>query len=279
MKSILVIDDDDQFRKMLKLLLERHGFTVIATDQAKKGFDVLQATHVDLVITDIVMPETEGMETILALKKLGVDVPVIAVSGGTPDLNANDLLETANLMGAHWSMKKPIQRETFLEKVYELLGMERSRQTIDEEKKDGEEPQPQEIVTEKPAAVEKNRGRILVIDDDVQFRRMLSQFLTRNGFAVSEAKDGSDGIQKYRENPAKLVITDIVMENKDGVETIYELKQAFPDVPIFAVSGDPSFDPEFFLRMAKKAGADKTFTKPLDRNRFLDDVNSIFPDQ
>ncbi len=271
MKSILVIDDDDQFRKMLKLLLERHGFTAIAADQAKKGFDILRSTHIDLIITDIVMPETEGMETIMALKKLGVDVPVIAVSGGTPDLNANDLLETANMIGAHWSMKKPIHRESFLEKVYELLGMERKHQDIDEEKKDGEEPLSQ-------ADVEKNRGRILVIDDDVQFRRMLSQFLTRNGFAVSEANDGSDGIQKYRENPAKLVITDIVMVNKDGVETIYELKQAFPDVTIFAVSGDPSFDPEFFLKMAKKAGADKTFTKPLDRNRFLDDVNSIFPD-
>ncbi len=80
-------------------------------------------------------------------------------------------------------------------------------------------------------------AKILIIDDDDTFRKMLHDMLSRAGHTVVAAENGSRGIELYREGPADLVITDIIMPEKEGVETIRELHRDFPDVRIIAISG------------------------------------------
>ena len=80
-------------------------------------------------------------------------------------------------------------------------------------------------------------SRILIIDDDKQMREMLKQTLERAGYAVIEAQNGLEGVAVYREQHVDVVITDLIMPGKDGMETIIELKREFPDVRIIAVSG------------------------------------------
>ncbi|MEJ2165350.1 MAG: response regulator [Desulfobacterales bacterium] len=120
--------------------------------------------------------------------------------------------------------------------------------------------------------------RILIIDDEPQIRSMLRLMLEREGYEVVEAPDGIEGIRIYRQNPVDLIITDLIMPNKDGIGMIIDLKKEFPDVKIIAMSGGGLNKPEGYLKGAKKLGAACTLTKPIDREEMLRAVKNILKD-
>ena len=121
-------------------------------------------------------------------------------------------------------------------------------------------------------------ARILIIDDESQIRSMLRLMLERVGYEVAEAPDGIEGIRQYRENPADLIITDLIMPNKDGIGMIIDLKKEFPKVKIIAMSGGGVNRPEGYLDGAKKLGATRTLTKPIDRDEMLKAVKETLND-
>jgi DNA-binding NtrC family response regulator len=115
-------------------------------------------------------------------------------------------------------------------------------------------------------------ARILVIDDDIQICEMLSQMLQKEGFEVAYAENGIKAGRIYRAILVDLVITDIIMPDKEGLETIVELRRDFPDIKIIAISGGGRVGPEPYLKMAKSMGAMFTFVKPIDRGELLDAI-------
>jgi DNA-binding NtrC family response regulator len=121
-------------------------------------------------------------------------------------------------------------------------------------------------------------ARILIIDDESQIRSMLRLMLERVGYEIAEAPDGIEGIRQYRENPADLIITDLIMPNKDGIGMIIDLKKEFPKVKIIAMSGGGVNRPEGYLDGAKKLGATRTLTKPIDREEMLKAVKETLKD-
>lgn len=106
--------------------------------------------------------------------------------------------------------------------------------------------------------------RILVIDDDDQMRVLLRQVMEWAGFEVTEAEDGREGMQQQRRQPADLVITDLIMPEQEGMETIRLLKKEFPQTRIIAISGGGRIGPEAYLPAAQELGADRVFSKPFD---------------
>ncbi len=106
-------------------------------------------------------------------------------------------------------------------------------------------------------------ARVLVIDDDEAFRTMVEVALKRAGHETWHASDGEEGIRIFRTIPVDLVITDIIMPEKEGIETVLELRRSDPDVAIIAVSGGGRIEPQNYLCLAEKLGADETFSKPL----------------
>ena len=110
---------------------------------------------------------------------------------------------------------------------------------------------------------------VLIIDDEPQIRSMIRLVLERAGYSVMEAADGVEGIRRFHENPANLIITDLIMPNKDGIGMIIELKKEFPDVKIIAMSGGGLNRPEGYLRGAQKLGAACTLSKPINRQELL----------
>jgi len=116
---------------------------------------------------------------------------------------------------------------------------------------------------------------ILIIDDEPQIRSMLKLMLERDGYEVAEAPDGIEGIRVYRQKPADLVITDLIMPNKDGIGMIIDLKKEFPNVKIIAMSGGGLNKPEGYLKGAKKLGAACTLTKPIDRDEMLRAIKDV----
>lgn len=118
-------------------------------------------------------------------------------------------------------------------------------------------------------------AHILIIDDDALIRKILRQALEREGHKIVDASNGREGIRLQRRERADLIITDMVMPEKEGIETIMELKKEFPDVKIIAISGGGLGDSENYLQMAKMLGAKFTFTKPVGIEKLLKAVKEI----
>ncbi len=113
-------------------------------------------------------------------------------------------------------------------------------------------------------------AKILIIDDDKQFREMLHEMVERAGYTVFCAQDGAEGMKIFRQEKPELVITDIIMPEKEGLETILELKKTVPEVKIIAISGGGRSHPGDYLRTAKYFGANKTLAKPFSKSELLD---------
>jgi CheY-like chemotaxis protein len=112
--------------------------------------------------------------------------------------------------------------------------------------------------------------QILVVDDDAQIRSMLRTALEDEGYNVHEARDGKEAISNLIGQNIKLVITDIVMPEKEGLETIREMRRDSPDIKIIAISGANQY-----LHIAKILGADYVYSKPFSILHLIDKVNEF----
>lgn len=115
---------------------------------------------------------------------------------------------------------------------------------------------------------------ILLIDDEEPFRSVLKQVLQNAGYEVMEAANGAEGIRHFHEKPADIIITDIIMPEKEGIETIIELKKAYPQVKLIAMSGGGWYGTDIDFDMAKKLGA-QTLSKPFALQELLDVVREL----
>lgn len=118
-------------------------------------------------------------------------------------------------------------------------------------------------------------ARILVIDDEEEVREILKQMLELDGYEVLTAENGNQGLKLFRKHQIDLVITDIIMPEKEGIETIIELRNEKSDVKIISISGGGRINPIDYLAMAKKLGAIKSFTKPFERKKLLKAVEEL----
>lgn len=123
-------------------------------------------------------------------------------------------------------------------------------------------------------------SKILIIEDEESIRNLLKKVFETSGHSVLEAHDGETGCQIYREEKADIIITDIFMPKKEGLETIKELKRDFPDIKIIAISGGGIKNSQGslttnYLNIAMKFGATHTFEKPFNIDELLKAVNEL----
>ena len=119
MTGILVVDDDREVRDMLQRLLERAHYDVETAEDGKQALKMFQAKTYDVVITDILMPEKEGIETIIELRKQHSGLKIIAISGGGKG-DAGHYLQVARAFGADRSFGKPFECSEILQAIEEL---------------------------------------------------------------------------------------------------------------------------------------------------------------
>jgi len=120
MKRILIIDDETNILLMLKKMLERAGYEIDLASNGEEGLRLFRNAPSDLVITDIIMPEKEGLETIREMRKMQPEMKIIAMSGGGK-ISADNYLETAKIFGASRIMEKPFTQQAMVSTVKELL--------------------------------------------------------------------------------------------------------------------------------------------------------------
>lgn len=121
MKKIVVIDDDIQCNRMICRILENAGYEVRAAFNGVEGLKMVMQERPDLIITDLYMSEKEGLATIRELRQTDAKIRILAISGGSLNINIADMLDAAEMFGANDIMAKPLQLETFLHKVNSLL--------------------------------------------------------------------------------------------------------------------------------------------------------------
>lgn len=120
MFNILIIDDEPNILLMLKKLLERNGYETELAINGVEGIEMFKKSKHDLVITDIIMPEKEGLETIREMKRIKSDLKIIAMSGGGK-VSAESYLKIAKIFGASKLIAKPFTIKEMLLAVQELL--------------------------------------------------------------------------------------------------------------------------------------------------------------
>ncbi len=120
MATVLIVDDNDLMRDMLVQMIEMEEISAIPAEDGNKAIALLKTNDIDLVITDIVMPEKEGLELIMYLKKKYPNIPVIAISGGAR-IGPQTYLTTATGLGAKYTFTKPIPRADLLAAVRKCL--------------------------------------------------------------------------------------------------------------------------------------------------------------
>jgi two-component system, cell cycle sensor histidine kinase and response regulator CckA len=240
-ETILVVEDQEGLRKLTVAVLKKLGYEVW---EACDGYAALSLCAelerpIDLLLTDVIMPGMTGRVLAQHLMEAMPGVKVLYMSGYT----ANVITDRGVLEPGLEYLAKPFTPEHLGRKVRSILDA-------------GKEP-----------------GTVLVIDDQEGVRGMVRDALTGAGFRVFEAADGKPATGILRDHPEiGLVITDLVMPEQEGLETIRLIKKERPELKVIAISG--AFDGQF-LRTAAFFGADATMAKPLDPQRLVDWVRGL----
>jgi CheY-like chemotaxis protein len=123
--------------------------------------------------------------------------------------------------------------------------------------------------------ISKPRRRVLIADDDAELRAILGLWLTGEGYDIGQAKNGMEAVDLHGRNPFDVVVTEIIMREKDGFETLRELRQK-PSPPKFiAMCGGTRMSSELYLRIARSLGAQCVLTKPFLPEQLLAAIRQV----
>ncbi|MGM0586874.1 MAG: response regulator [Bacteroidota bacterium] len=120
-KKALIIDDSADTREYLTLLLKKHDFEVVTATDGDEGLTVFKKHRPDVIITDIFMPNKEGLELITEIRNVDSDVGIVAISGYKDKQGGMNYLEVAKQFGAHVSLEKPFDTATLMSHIDEII--------------------------------------------------------------------------------------------------------------------------------------------------------------
>jgi len=235
-ETILLVEDFSELRKMTGGFLKELGYRVI---EAADGRQALHAARehrheLDLLLSDVMLPGMNGPEVAAQLKLELPDLPVLFMTGYAGEQHG--LTPASNMLN------KPFSRESLAAKVRQLL-----RQVY-------------------------AQRRVLVVDDDAGVVEFITRVLGDTGYSVSSAPNGAAALAMVEQLNPDVMVLDIVMPEKEGLETIREFRTRKLEIPIIAISG--MFYGQF-LRAARILGAAATLQKPLLREELLSTVRFV----
>jgi len=240
-KVILVADDEPNIRRYLNFELSKAGFKVIEASNGIETIQIVKERKPDLLILDILMPIVDGYDV---LKKLKTNpqlssIPIIVLS----------VLEDRKKgfrLGANAYLNKPLKKEELFSKISELL--------------------------------EKEEKKILLVDDDMDFVKATQFFLEKNGYEVYSASNGEEGLKVCREKKPDLVMLDILMPKKDGIETLKSLKKdpLIQKTPVIILTVNAIKNGE---TKCLSLGAERYLTKKEKLNSLLIEIKEVLKKQ
>ncbi|MCX6620721.1 MAG: response regulator, partial [Acidobacteria bacterium] len=231
-ESILLVEDQEEVREFSAGVLRDYGYRVLTASSAEEALGLLQAHPVDLLLTDVVMPKISGRVLADRARLMRKSLPVLFMSG-----YSSGLLEYPEIV-----LQKPFTPRELATKVREALGA---------------------------CAL---ATRILVTDDEPGVRLFLRLMLESEGYEVSEAGNGQEAVRAIRDSPIDLMITDLIMPEQEGIETIRQVRREHPTIGIIALSGAGN---KSYLDMTEALGADCAMAKPINPEALLEEVKRV----
>lgn len=126
MANILIVDDDEQYPVMLAKMLRNHQHNVLVASDGAEALKVCESQQFDLIVTDILMPNIDGIDLIVHLSEKNSRVPIIAISGGRNTIMAEFGLQSAQALGVFTTLKKPFTDEQLIKLVNVALNTSRT---------------------------------------------------------------------------------------------------------------------------------------------------------
>ena len=237
-KNALIVDDDQSIRLSLEKLVKREYFSPLLAADAKTALEILSQEEIDIVILDVNLPDMDGLEVLKKIKEKKPECEVIVITGqGTREIAIESLRR-----GAIDYLDKPIEVEEFSAAVGRA----------------------QEQLAERKELRYKNR--LLVIDDEEEVVEPLKIFLEKKGYEVAYALNGREGLEIIENSKVDVLITDINMDDMDGIELLEQAKKLCPDIEGIMITG--LRDQELAIK-SLRAGACDYMVKPFSLDELL----------
>ncbi len=246
MAKILIIDDDGIVRDALTVFFSRAGHQVITASDGGNGVLAFKNNHPDLVILDRDLPVMTGSSVFAKIREISKKTPILILTGYDAPEDAEAYLRD----GAASFLSKGDGLSNVLNEVDRILGVKTK-------------PAKQPMERRPPAAQAPGRekGLVLVADDDPQILKILSRFLSSLGFKVLEAEDGVKAAELARSGHPDIVLLDLFMPGKDGLQVLTELLPEMPATGFMMITGNKD---EELARACLNAGAFDYAAKPLN---------------
>jgi len=248
-KKILVVDDEDFIRDMLVKAFSRGGYSVASASGGEEALAILAHEYFPVMFIDLGLETMSGFDLCERIRQDHPKAIIYAVTGYARLFGSEEILAA----GFDDYFSKPVDFDV----LFKAAGA--AFESMD---------RPADVIS--PVVVK----RILIIDDDESFRKMLRHMLESHGYEVMEACDGEAGIKRQLESPADLIITDLIMPKKEGIETALTIKEKYPDVKIIVVSGFDWYGYEAEMDMVRAMGAG-TLKKPFNQSEILATVEAL----
>jgi CheY-like chemotaxis protein len=245
-RKILVVDDEPIILEMLSDAFGKVGYSVLRSTNAEQAIEILGQETIPVMFIDLGLETMNGFELCEHIRKENPEAIIYALTGYAGLFGSHEIFEA----GFDNYFAKPIR----LQDLY--IAVRESFEKLDR------------------LAYKKTIKRILVVDDEEQFRKMLRKTLEQGGYEVVEAADGDEAIKRHFDQPADLIITDIIMPRKEGIETVLEIKEKDPKVKFIVVSGDNWYSSDVEFEIAKTLGA-KTLKKPFERKALFEAIKQL----
>lgn len=247
MAKILVIDDDGVARDALAVFLMRDGHEVLTAADGGNGVQAFKQNAPDLVILDRDLPVMSGHHVLARLREISAATPVVMLTG----YDASDDAERYLAAGATAFLSKKDGLLNALREIDRILGVGRKQSAAPAYQA---APPPQRAAA--PAAGEE---LVLVVDDDPRMADTLVRFLASRGYGTAAAPDGDAAVAAALELKPAVVVLDIGMPGRDGVEVLRELAPRLPRTGFLMLSGN---EDENVARACLKIGAFDYLSKP-----------------
>lgn len=279
-EKILIIDREPDIRKILESLLRKEGYQSRSASNAKEAIETFKSEPLDLVMMDIRIPGTDGIELMKQLKKIDSDIEIIVLTGAVSVDNAVKALRGKL---AFDFLTKPLKNKNeLLLTIREALNKSRlnKKRKASEKELKKSYMRMETRIRELDGELRKTAGnrilgkKILIVDDDLNIQKLLTKMLSLYQYPAEAASDGFEAGLKVMEFKPDLIILDLFMPRMSGFEMCKRIKKnsATSHIKILIITG---YDTQENKNRIMEAGADDYLAKPLKKEIFLKKVEKL----
>jgi DNA-binding NtrC family response regulator len=226
---ILVVDDQAGMRVTMQKILAKNGYEVVLAEDGTQALKAVAAQKIDVIFMDIKMPGLSGVETFLKIKQINPKLPVIMMTA----FAVEEEIRRAIQNGAYCVVNKPFDMNRVLELISACLDQ---------------------------------RSLVLVVDDEVHQRQLMTDVLSMHNFRVVTVETGEACMRALSEKGFQVILLDMNLPGIDGLEVLRQVKSIRPDVPVIMISANSE---DQLLQKALSAGSMAYLRKPFSIEHLL----------